>query len=327
MSNYKNIEEGYTYGRGAGYSSRSVCNRHSDNGCDKYGLLFYPKCRNGYKSSGCCICSNDDFIDKFKEYACPFAWKAFNLAGGCQYSKQATIAGITACMGEGGGPEDVIYDEPCIELVNEMSNLCSSQYELTQQIACQKYGSDSSTDYGNCPDYPNIKKTDETGSNCPSKPACVGTQYGCCDDKATIKIDQYGSNCPAPCTFSKYGCCSDKISIKFDDKGSNCPTTCLPKYSLCTGKNLKCCDDSTCRSKNDYYSQCCPNDKTSDECQSWGIDYKTPFSPNCTPKYGNCTNPLVSCCENSECRKKDEYYSQCCPKDRTGDECKSWNLR
>lgn len=33
---------------GQAYSSRDACNRHSDNGCDKIGLLFYPKCRSGY---------------------------------------------------------------------------------------------------------------------------------------------------------------------------------------------------------------------------------------------------------------------------------------
>lgn len=69
MSNYCSLLEGYEYGRGAGYVSRSICNRLSDNGCDKNGLLFYPKCRNGYDAVGCCICSNDNLLKRFKEIA------------------------------------------------------------------------------------------------------------------------------------------------------------------------------------------------------------------------------------------------------------------
>ena len=41
-----------SYGRGAG--STKKC----DN-CEKYGLLWYPICRDGYHNAGCCICSPD----------------------------------------------------------------------------------------------------------------------------------------------------------------------------------------------------------------------------------------------------------------------------
>lgn len=326
MSNYCSLLEGYEYGRGAGYVSRSICNRHSDNGCDKNGYLFYPKCRNGYDAVGCCICSNDNLLKRFKEIACPVAYNAFNLAGGCKYSTPATIAAVSACMTEGGGPEDVLFDAPCVDLVQEISGLCNSEYQLTQQIACQNYNG-SPDNFGTCPFFPKIRKTDQAGTNCPTLPECTKTKFGCCPNKFTPKDDEIGSNCPSPCIYAKYGCCDDQRTIKLDDKGSNCPKTCLLKYTQCSGKNLKCCDDSVCRAKDDYYSQCCPKDKTSDECQSWPVDNKPTFTPNCTPKYGNCTNPVTKCCEDSECRKKDLFYSQCCPKNKTGDECQTWNLR
>lgn len=48
------------YGRGAGYTTRSQCNEHAEGrGCDRQGL-FYPKCRDGYKPFGCCLCTSTD---------------------------------------------------------------------------------------------------------------------------------------------------------------------------------------------------------------------------------------------------------------------------
>jgi len=48
------------YGRGAGYVTRSICNRNAGNWgvseCEKYGLLFYPRCRDGYSAFGANIC-------------------------------------------------------------------------------------------------------------------------------------------------------------------------------------------------------------------------------------------------------------------------------
>lgn len=50
------------YGRGAGHETQSYCESSGDhgakgNGCEKYGLLWYPKCDNSFHSVGCCICS------------------------------------------------------------------------------------------------------------------------------------------------------------------------------------------------------------------------------------------------------------------------------
>jgi len=49
------------YGRGAGHFSKSACENSSDhgasNGCEKWGLLWYPICDSGYHNVACCICS------------------------------------------------------------------------------------------------------------------------------------------------------------------------------------------------------------------------------------------------------------------------------
>jgi hypothetical protein len=52
------------YGRGAGHSSKDACERSHDhgareNGCERYGLLWYPKCDPHFHNVGCCICSPD----------------------------------------------------------------------------------------------------------------------------------------------------------------------------------------------------------------------------------------------------------------------------
>jgi hypothetical protein len=59
-----------SYGRGAGYPWKfgdgvgndlgmlSRCaEEHGKDNCEKYGSIFYPKCKPGYKSVGCCICT------------------------------------------------------------------------------------------------------------------------------------------------------------------------------------------------------------------------------------------------------------------------------
>ena len=50
-----------SYGRGGGHITKSGCEKSSQaktsGGCDKYGLLYYPKCNAGFHNFGCCVCS------------------------------------------------------------------------------------------------------------------------------------------------------------------------------------------------------------------------------------------------------------------------------
>jgi len=57
------------YGRGGGYpwklgdkpfsldAARQRCESENSQGCEKYGEMYYPKCKAGYHATGCCICS------------------------------------------------------------------------------------------------------------------------------------------------------------------------------------------------------------------------------------------------------------------------------
>lgn len=46
------------YGRGGGYITKGLCEDHHDS-CERWGLLWYPKCDDGFHNVGCCICSPD----------------------------------------------------------------------------------------------------------------------------------------------------------------------------------------------------------------------------------------------------------------------------
>lgn len=48
-----------SYGRGAGYAlwNEGKCNRENSQGCEKYGLMYYPRCNAGFRNIGCCVCS------------------------------------------------------------------------------------------------------------------------------------------------------------------------------------------------------------------------------------------------------------------------------
>ena len=79
------------YGRGAGYpwkfgdglnddGMRGRCeNANGGSGkCEKYGLIFYPKCRSGFNNFGCCICrppvpscGNEGYNSPGLDLSCP----------------------------------------------------------------------------------------------------------------------------------------------------------------------------------------------------------------------------------------------------------------
>jgi len=65
----------WDYGRGVGYpwkfgdeisleSAKQRCEEENSEGCEKWGLIMYPKCKPGYHNVGCCMCSRD----------CPAGW-------------------------------------------------------------------------------------------------------------------------------------------------------------------------------------------------------------------------------------------------------------
>lgn len=77
-----------TYGRSGGYAywDRDKCSDDNPQGCEWYGALYYPKCKVGYKSVGCCLCEPDDGpggIRKtlFDRQKCDAGYR--NIAGVC----------------------------------------------------------------------------------------------------------------------------------------------------------------------------------------------------------------------------------------------------
>jgi hypothetical protein len=58
-----------SYGRGVGCAKQETCLAEAKplgtSSCEQIGLLFYPNCKPGFHSSGCCTCSPD----------CPAGWE------------------------------------------------------------------------------------------------------------------------------------------------------------------------------------------------------------------------------------------------------------
>lgn len=48
-----------SYRRGTGYipPQQSKCESENPQGCERYGLLYYPKCADGFTNAGSCVCS------------------------------------------------------------------------------------------------------------------------------------------------------------------------------------------------------------------------------------------------------------------------------
>jgi len=92
-----------SYGRGVGYVHEDSCvNDNKDLGCEKWGLLWYPKCKSGYHNVGCCVCSAD----------CPSSMTDIGIS--CQ--KQSYGRGVGVIMGCAPGEEKqawLCYDAFC----------------------------------------------------------------------------------------------------------------------------------------------------------------------------------------------------------------------
>jgi len=100
---------------------------------------------------------------------------------------------------------------------------------------------------------------------------CAGTQYGCCYDGTTVKVDYHGSNCPhkpqpkpepkpphhkkniGGCAGEQYGCCEDGVSTRPCPQGmvpmassSSDPAPTSSQSNLiggCAGSEFGCCSD------------------------------------------------------------------------------------
>ena len=73
-----------SYGRGGGYAvwDQGKCGRDHKQGCEKNGLMWYPKCKPGFHAVGCCICSPD----------CPKGFK--DIGASCEKPSYGRGAGL-----------------------------------------------------------------------------------------------------------------------------------------------------------------------------------------------------------------------------------------
>jgi hypothetical protein len=104
------------YGRGAGYVvwNEDKCKRESGVDCEKYGALWYPKCKAGYHNVGCCVCAADgcgDDQEKIAGLCYPKPRAGFTCrATNCSFSKDVT-----------GGKRRGVTTQACTDASREMS--------------------------------------------------------------------------------------------------------------------------------------------------------------------------------------------------------------
>ena len=139
---------------------------------------------------------------------------------------------------------------------------------------------------------------------------CAGTQYGCCLDGITTKMNVYGTNCqPSPyppppypppppppppyppppppqpiggCAGTRYGCCPDNVTPKLDQYGSNC----IKPIGGCAGTRYGCCPDNVTPKLDQYGS-------------------------NCIKPIGGCAGTRYGCCPDNVTPKMNQQGTNC----------------
>lgn len=143
-----------TYGRGAGYAlwDKGKCEAENPQGCEQYGLLYYPKCNSGYKPVGCCLCEPDGG---------PRAMKRLSDRQYCNPDEEM-IAGLCykkpkpgfKCVGI-----DCRYSKEVKSKIGQLPTGCPPDRELHGRLCYPKCGEGYTRDAGNieycskaCPD-------------------------------------------------------------------------------------------------------------------------------------------------------------------------------
>ncbi len=125
-----------SYGRGAGYpakvgefnldKARKRCADEHPEGCEKDGLVIYPKCKPGFTNAGCCICSPD----------CPPGMT--NSGAGCIKQSYGRGAGKPMGCKDGleKGPADLLCYLPCQKGYHGDGPVCWQNCISTQPEEC-----------------------------------------------------------------------------------------------------------------------------------------------------------------------------------------------
>ena len=92
-----------SYGRGAGYPlwQRDKCESENPQGCEKWGLIWYPKCKANFHNVACCVCSPD----------CPSGFVDIGVS--CQKDSYGRGAGVPLGCGHDEVESGALCYPPC----------------------------------------------------------------------------------------------------------------------------------------------------------------------------------------------------------------------
>ena len=106
-----------SYGRGAGYAiwSKNKCNKENSQGCEKNGLMYYPKCKANFHAVGCCVCSPD----------CPPGQKDIGVS--CAKKSYGRTAGTPLICGSDEELSGALCYPPCKDGKKGIGPVCWGQ--------------------------------------------------------------------------------------------------------------------------------------------------------------------------------------------------------
>lgn len=113
-----------SYGRGGGYAlwSEGNCKRDHKQGCERWGLLYYPKCAESFHAAGCCVCSPN----------CPRGTKDIGVS--CQKDSYV-VRPITPNCGTRTYDAGLCYDR-CANGYNGIGPVCWGQCPKDKPVDC-----------------------------------------------------------------------------------------------------------------------------------------------------------------------------------------------
>jgi len=130
-----------SYGRGVGYAlwNEDKCNRENNNlGCEKWGLIWYPKCKANFHNVACCVCS-PDCPEGMTDIGISCAKKSYGRGIGkpltCSTHEQmSALLCYPQCPSDVPNSIGPICWGNCPEGYNQCGALCMKDKECTSQI-------------------------------------------------------------------------------------------------------------------------------------------------------------------------------------------------
>jgi len=139
-----------SYGRGVGFpwkfgdpafnlsNAKKRCEKkHGQGQCEKYGAIYYPKCKPGYRAIGCCVCSP----------RCPPGMTDIGIS--CQKKSKGRGVGKPMKCKKGQVYDAGLCYKPCKENYHGVGPVCWQDCPSTQPVDC---GAGCATHANQCAD-------------------------------------------------------------------------------------------------------------------------------------------------------------------------------